>query len=80
MGCSNPHPHGQAWSLSAVPSIPAQELRLLTQYALSTGQSSDAPKGAGGEFESEFRDNCYIPPDYWNEACTACCVNTRTLR
>ncbi|KAJ2892512.1 hypothetical protein GGI21_005594, partial [Coemansia aciculifera] len=26
MGCSNPHPHGQVWALSAVPSEPAKEI------------------------------------------------------
>ncbi|KDR81405.1 hypothetical protein GALMADRAFT_60150 [Galerina marginata CBS 339.88] len=48
MGCSNPHPHGQAWSLSVVPTLPAQELRSLKQYALTTTTSSDAPRGPNG--------------------------------
>ena len=33
MGCSNPHPHGQVWSLSHVPTIPAKELANLRAYA-----------------------------------------------
>lgn len=33
MGCSNPHPHGQVWSLSVVPSIPGMELDSLQHYA-----------------------------------------------
>ncbi|GAA5895034.1 hypothetical protein JCM5296_000942 [Sporobolomyces johnsonii] len=33
MGCSNPHPHGQAWSLSYVPTIPAVMLRSQREYA-----------------------------------------------
>ncbi|GAA5962711.1 hypothetical protein JCM3765_006175 [Sporobolomyces pararoseus] len=33
MGCSNPHPHGQAWSLSYVPSIPNQMLKSQKQFA-----------------------------------------------
>ncbi|GAA6059667.1 hypothetical protein JCM10212_000054 [Sporobolomyces blumeae] len=33
MGCSNPHPHGQAWSLSYVPSIPDQMLKSQRQFA-----------------------------------------------
>ncbi|KAH9951440.1 galactose-1-phosphate uridyl transferase [Amylocystis lapponica] len=45
MGCSNPHPHGQAWSLSAVPSLPATELANLKRYSLSEAPTSDAPKG-----------------------------------
>ncbi|KAI0670696.1 galactose-1-phosphate uridylyltransferase [Trametes maxima] len=44
MGCSNPHPHGQVWSLSAVPSLPATELENLKKYSLST-PPSDAPRG-----------------------------------
>ncbi|GAA5879592.1 hypothetical protein JCM8547_001088 [Rhodosporidiobolus lusitaniae] len=34
MGCSNPHPHGQAWSLSYVPTIPAQMLKSQREFAL----------------------------------------------
>ncbi|GAA5943060.1 hypothetical protein JCM1841_006467 [Sporobolomyces salmonicolor] len=33
MGCSNPHPHGQAWSLSYVPTIPDVMLRSQREYA-----------------------------------------------
>lgn len=47
MGCSNPHPHGQVWSLSAIPSLPATELTNLRKYSLST-PSSNAPKGPLG--------------------------------
>ncbi|KAF9532386.1 galactose-1-phosphate uridyl transferase [Crepidotus variabilis] len=47
MGCSNPHPHGQSWAHSFVPTIPAQELRSLKQYALTGSQVSEAPKGPG---------------------------------
>ncbi|KAJ2262747.1 galactose-1-phosphate uridyl transferase [Coemansia sp. RSA 376] len=32
MGCSNPHPHGQVWALSAVPSEPAKEIESLKAY------------------------------------------------
>jgi UDPglucose--hexose-1-phosphate uridylyltransferase len=48
MGCSNPHPHGQVWSLSAIPTIPATELASLERYALSTQVASEAPKGPKG--------------------------------
>ncbi|KDQ60556.1 hypothetical protein JAAARDRAFT_55283 [Jaapia argillacea MUCL 33604] len=48
MGCSNPHPHGQVWSLSTVPSIPAAELSSLQRYSLSSLPPSDAPKGPKG--------------------------------
>ena len=47
MGCSNPHPHGQVWSLSAVPTLPATELANLKKYSQST-PPSDAPKGPLG--------------------------------
>ncbi|GAA5822547.1 hypothetical protein JCM5353_005476 [Sporobolomyces roseus] len=33
MGCSNPHPHGQAWSLSYVPSIPSAMFKSQRQFA-----------------------------------------------
>jgi len=50
MGCSNSHPHGQVWSMSVIPTIPAQELRSLKNYAfrLTNSQPSGAPKGYGG--------------------------------
>lgn len=48
MGCSNPHPHGQVWSLSAVPTIPSTELASLARYASSKIPPSGAPKGPGG--------------------------------
>lgn len=47
MGCSNPHPHGQVWSLSVIPSLPATELASLKKYSEST-PPSDAPKGPLG--------------------------------
>ena len=33
MGCSSPHPHGQVWSLDAVPSEPACVMKSLLKYA-----------------------------------------------
>ncbi|ORX71986.1 galactose-1-phosphate uridylyltransferase [Linderina pennispora] len=32
MGCSNPHPHGQLWALSDVPSEPAKEISSLKSF------------------------------------------------
>lgn len=49
MGCSNPHPHGQVWSLSEIPQIPGGELQNLQKYAQSPQPPSDAPKGPGGK-------------------------------
>ncbi|KAJ3565097.1 hypothetical protein NP233_g7867 [Leucocoprinus birnbaumii] len=49
MGCSNNHPHGQAWSLSEVPSIPAKELASLERYSLSNPETTaGAPRGPHG--------------------------------
>ncbi|KAI0075447.1 galactose-1-phosphate uridylyltransferase [Panus rudis PR-1116 ss-1] len=49
MGCSNPHPHGQAWSLSVIPTLPATELENLTKYSATNTPSDGAPKGPGGK-------------------------------
>ncbi|KAI0049682.1 galactose-1-phosphate uridylyltransferase, partial [Auriscalpium vulgare] len=48
MGCSNPHPHGQVWSLSEVPTIPATELANLARYAATPADASGAPRGPKG--------------------------------
>ncbi|RKO84334.1 UTP-hexose-1-phosphate uridylyltransferase [Blyttiomyces helicus] len=32
MGCSNPHPHGQIWSMSDIPDEPTKEIRALTNH------------------------------------------------
>lgn len=48
MGCSNPHPHGQVWSLSAIPSLPTAELANLKLYATTSVPPSTAPKGPSG--------------------------------
>lgn len=38
MGCSNPHPHGQAWSLSY---IPTEALKVLSSQASYTASSAN---------------------------------------
>ncbi|KAF8582051.1 galactose-1-phosphate uridylyltransferase [Ramaria rubella] len=48
MGCSNPHPHGQVWSLSEIPSLPAKELASLLAYTGASQLPSDAPKDLQG--------------------------------
>ena len=45
MGCSNPHPHGQVWSLSQIPNVPSTELSKMREYSLSSPQTSSAPRG-----------------------------------
>ncbi|OCB86353.1 hypothetical protein A7U60_g6668 [Sanghuangporus baumii] len=48
MGCSNPHPHCQVWSMSDIPTIPGKELASFKRYASSESDvpASDAPKAA----------------------------------
>ncbi len=37
MGCSNPHPHGQVWTVSTLPTEPAKEERQQRAYYLAHG-------------------------------------------
>ncbi|KAK2795937.1 galactose-1-phosphate uridyl transferase [Onygenales sp. PD_10] len=37
MGCSNPHPHGQVWTLSSLPEEPTLELAQLQKYRYEHG-------------------------------------------
>lgn len=37
MGCSNPHPHGQIWANSTIPTIPATEVRQQRDYLRKNG-------------------------------------------
>src|SRR5687768_10994809 len=48
MGCSNPHPHGQIWSLSTIPSIPLTELKSLKAYALNPTSATSSPQPPRG--------------------------------
>ncbi|KAI0303434.1 galactose-1-phosphate uridylyltransferase [Multifurca ochricompacta] len=51
MGCSNPHPHGQIWALSHIPTIAATELTSLARYAANPGnhmEPSESPRGPFG--------------------------------
>ena len=48
MGCSNPHPHGQIWALSHIPTIAATELASQARYAdnpQADAEPSEAPRG-----------------------------------
>jgi UDPglucose--hexose-1-phosphate uridylyltransferase len=63
MGCSNPHPHGQAWSTSSIPNIPAKELESLAQYSTSEAVSpATAPKGPNGQSNYNFGGPEVPPP------------------
>ncbi|KAI5480685.1 UDP-glucose:hexose-1-phosphate uridylyltransferase [Pseudohyphozyma bogoriensis] len=49
MGCSNPHPHGQSWSLSYIPTIPAQILKSQKSFALAPSSlNSTGPRLTNG--------------------------------
>lgn len=49
MGCSNNHPHGQVWSLSEVPTVPAKELASLKDYSIrGSDTTTGAPRGPRG--------------------------------
>lgn len=37
MGCSNPHPHGQVWTVTGMPEEPALELEQLQKYRREQG-------------------------------------------
>ena len=37
MGCSNPHPHGQIWTVSGMPDEPGLELEQLQKYRKEQG-------------------------------------------
>ena len=39
MGCSNPHPHGQIWTITGLPEEPAAELEQLQKYRREQGGS-----------------------------------------
>lgn len=49
MGCSNPHPHGQTWSLDYVPNEAGQEMKSMRGFALDP-RNADAtgPRDAHG--------------------------------
>ena len=51
MGCSNPHPHGQTWSLSEIPTLPATELASLARYAADPASpaAEGAPRSSSGK-------------------------------
>lgn len=48
MGCSNPHPHGQIWSLNHIPTIAAAELASLARYAVNPSVEPSASKAPCG--------------------------------
>jgi UDPglucose--hexose-1-phosphate uridylyltransferase len=47
MGCSNPHPHGQVWSLDYIPEEPRKELQSMKEYANDPINMGCAKDGLG---------------------------------
>lgn len=47
MGCSNPHPHGQVWSLDYIPEEPRKELESMREYAHDPINMGCAKDGEG---------------------------------
>lgn len=47
MGCSNPHPHGQIWSLDYIPEEPQRELESMRDYAMQKTNMGCAKDNAG---------------------------------
>lgn len=64
MGCSNPHPHGQVWSMSSIPSIPSTELRSLKAYALNTQRHTGSDVSSDAQTE--------LPPGVCSLPCLLC--------
>jgi len=48
MGCSNPHPHGQVWALSYIPTISTKVLKSQEDFANSEMQVPDSARLADG--------------------------------
>ncbi|RDB21214.1 Galactose-1-phosphate uridylyltransferase [Hypsizygus marmoreus] len=74
MGCSNPHPHGQVWSLSEVPTLPATEIASLKRYSFSGSPASEAPRGPKGRpcllcdyahLEMHQQERIVVQNEYW---------------
>ncbi|KAG6865278.1 hypothetical protein C0991_003738 [Blastosporella zonata] len=77
MGCSNPHPHGQVWSMSEIPTLPATELASLRRYAASEAPTSDAPRGPKGICPSFLICRNFLK---LQQEMPACCANTHMPR
>jgi len=43
MGCSNPHPHGQAWSLDYIPNLPKQLYETQREFANASAPEPGIP-------------------------------------
>lgn len=63
MGCSNPHPHGQVWSLDYVPEEPAKALASQWAYA-----QDEANRRAGEPLSSTGRPSLLLTYAQWELA------------
>lgn len=66
MGCSNPHPHGQAWCTSGVPEEPALEIENMKKYKKTHGRGllSDYVK-----LELQKGERVFYSNDSWAAMC-----------
>jgi UDPglucose--hexose-1-phosphate uridylyltransferase len=68
MGASNPHPHGQIWAGSALPTGPAREDGTQRTYRARTGRSlllDVAAQEAGGSRVVEQDDDWLVIVPFW---------------
>ncbi|KAI3618173.1 galactose-1-phosphate uridylyltransferase [Moniliophthora roreri] len=75
MGCSNPHPHGQVWSFTNIPTLPSVELASLSRYAQNPNHPpSEAPRGPHNRpcllceyayIEVKLADRVVIQNEHW---------------
>jgi UDPglucose--hexose-1-phosphate uridylyltransferase len=62
MGCSNPHPHGQVWASSFLPSLPAAEDRHQREYFSAHGRPLLLDVA---EREAASQERVVIETEYW---------------
>jgi UDPglucose--hexose-1-phosphate uridylyltransferase len=62
MGCSNPHPHGQVWASSFLPSLPAAEDRHQREYFSAHGRPLLLDVA---EREASAKERVAIETEYW---------------
>jgi UDPglucose--hexose-1-phosphate uridylyltransferase len=62
MGCSNPHPHGQVWASSFLPSLPTAEGRHQREYFSAHGRPLLLDVA---EREAALQERVVIETEYW---------------
>jgi UDPglucose--hexose-1-phosphate uridylyltransferase len=62
MGCSNPHPHGQAWALDTLPNEPAKEEQRQQAYFVEFGRPLLADYA---QLEAKQRERIVVENEHW---------------